>query len=131
MERTAINPWPWSVEMGYNQAELVTGATRTLHLAGQTSVDADGRPQHAGEMAAQVGLALDNLEAVLAAAGMSLADVVRLNIYTTDVDALFESYGLIAGRLGGAGVQPPGTLLGVARLAYPELLVELEATAQA
>ena len=130
MERTAINPWPWSVEVGYNQAELVTGVTRTLHLAGQTAMDADGRPQHVGDMAGQVGLALDNVEAVLVAAGMSLADVVRMNIYTTDVDALLESYGVIAERLGGAGVQPPGTLLGVARLAYPELLVELEATAQ-
>ena len=130
MERTAINPWPWSVEVGYHQAELVTGVNRTLHLAGQTAMDADGRPQHGGDMAGQVGLALDNVEAVLAAAGMSLADVVRMNIYTTDVDALLESYGVIAERLGGAGVQPPGTLLGVARLAYPELLVELEATAQ-
>ena len=130
MERTAINPWPWSVEVGYNQAELVTGVTRTLHLAGQTAMDADGRPQHVGDMAGQVGLALDNVEAVLAAAGMSLAHVVRMNIYTTDVDALLGSYGVIAERLGRAGVQPPGTLLGVARLAYPELLVELEATAQ-
>jgi enamine deaminase RidA (YjgF/YER057c/UK114 family) len=130
MERTAINPWPWSVEVGYNQAELVTGVSRTLHLAGQTAMDADGRPQHVGDMAGQVGLALDNVEAVLAAAGMSLADIVRMNIYTTDVDALLGSYGVIAERLGGAGVQPPGTLLGVARLADPELLVELEATAQ-
>ena len=130
MERTAINPWPWSVEVGYNQAELVSGVTRTLHLAGQTAMDADGRPQHAGDMAGQVGLALDNVEAVLAAAGMSLADVVRMNIYTTDVDALLGSYGVIAERLGGAGVQPPGTLLGVTRLADSELLVELEATAQ-
>ena len=76
-------------------------------------------------------LSLDNLEAALAEAGLSLRDVVRLNIYTTDVDALFESYGIIAERMGSAGVQPPGSLLGVARLAYPELQVELEATAGA
>lgn len=131
MERTAINPWPWSLEMGFNQAELVTGATRTLHVAGQTAMDAVGLPQHAGDMEAQVRMALDNLETVLAEAGMSLSDVVRLNIYTADVDALFASYGLIAERLGNAGVQPPGSLLGVARLAFPDLLVELEATAQA
>jgi enamine deaminase RidA (YjgF/YER057c/UK114 family) len=81
-------------------------------------------------MAGQLGLALDNVEAVLAAADMSLANVVRMNIYTTDIDAFFQSYGAVAGRLLAAGVQPPGTLLGVARLAFPELLVELEATAQ-
>ena len=129
MERTVVNPWSWSVEMGYNQGEVVTGTTRTLYCAGQTSVDARGSVQHAGDMAGQITLAMDNLEAVLGAAGMALANVVRLNIYTTDVDLLFEHFGVLAARTGAAGVAPPGTLLGVARLAYPDLLVELEATA--
>jgi enamine deaminase RidA (YjgF/YER057c/UK114 family) len=131
MQRTSVNPWQWSVEMGFNQGEVVEGATRTLFCSGQTAMDADGVPQHAGDMAAQVGMALDNLEAVLAEAGMSLANVVRLNIYTTDVDAFFAEYGAAAARLAEAGVAPPGTLLGVARLAFPELMVELEATAVA
>jgi len=129
MERTTVNPWQWSVSMGFNQGEIVAGAARTLFLAGQASVDGDGAPQHVGDLAAQIGLALDNIESVLGAADMSLANVVRLNIYTTDVDAFFEHYGVLAGRLGAAGVAPPGSLIGVARLAYPELLVELEATA--
>jgi len=129
MERNAVNPWQWSVAMGFNQGEVVTGATRTLFCAGQTSVDADGAAVNPGDMAAQITKALDNLEAVLGEGGMSLADVVRLNIYTTDVDLFFEHYGALASRTGAAGVAPPGTLLGVARLAYPELLVELEATA--
>ena len=131
MERTAVNPWEWSVSMGFNQGEVVAGQTRTLFCAGQTSVDADGAPQHAGDMAAQIALALDNLEAVLDQAGMGLGDLVRLNIYTTDVDLLFEHYGVLAARTGAAPVAPPGTLLGVSRLAYPELMVELEATAVA
>ena len=129
MQRNAVNPWQWSVTMGFNQGEVVTGETRTLYLAGQTSVDAAGRPQHPGDMAAQIALAADNVEAVLREAGMSLANVVRLNIYTVDVDAFFEHHGALAGRLGAAGVAPPGTLLGVTRLAFPELMVELEATA--
>ena len=131
MERTAVNPWPWSVAMGYNQGEVVTGETRTLYLAGQTSVNADGQPQHPGDMAAQLALATDNIEAVLQQADMTLANVVRMNIYTVDVDAFFEHYGVLAGRLTAAGVAPPGTLLGVTRLAFPELMVELEATAVA
>jgi enamine deaminase RidA (YjgF/YER057c/UK114 family) len=131
MERTAVNPWQWSVAMGFNQGEVVTGHTRTLFCSGQTSVDADGAPQHAGDMAAQISLALDNLESVLEQAGMGLGNVVRLNIYTTDVDSLFEHYGVLAARMGAAEVTPPGTLLGVARLAYPDLMVELEATAVA
>jgi enamine deaminase RidA (YjgF/YER057c/UK114 family) len=129
MQRTPVNPWQWSVAMGFNQGEVVEGHRRTLFCAGQTSVDAEGTPQHAGDMSAQVALATDNLEAVLREAGMSLSNVVRLNIYTTDVDTFFEHYGTLASRTAAAGAAPPGTLLGVARLAFPELMVELEATA--
>ncbi|MEV5327514.1 RidA family protein [Nonomuraea sp. N2-4H] len=131
MERTAVNPWPWSVELGYNQAELVSGHTRTLYCSGQTAMSADGKPQHAGDMAAQLALSLDNLEAVLAEGGMSLANLVRLNVYTTDVDRVFEHYGVLAARLGAAGVAPATTMLGVTRLALPGLMVELEGTAVA
>jgi enamine deaminase RidA (YjgF/YER057c/UK114 family) len=131
MKRTPVNPWPWSLEMGYNQGEVVEGHTRELFLAGQTSVNAEGQPQHPGDMGAQLALALDNIEAVLRGAGMELTNIVRLNIYTTDVDAVFGNLGVLAERLGSIGVTPPGTLLGVARLAFPELMVELEATAVA
>jgi enamine deaminase RidA (YjgF/YER057c/UK114 family) len=117
--------------MGFNQAELVEGAGRILFCSGQTAVDADGAPQHAGDMAAQIGLALDNVEAVLREAGMGLANLVRLNIFTTDVDAFLGAYGVLGERTGAAGVAPPGTLLGVTRLAFPELMVELEGTAVA
>lgn len=131
MQRTVVNPWTWSVAMGFNQGEVVEGAERVLFCSGQTSVDENGAPQHAGDMAAQIALALDNLEAVLRKADMGLANVIRLNIYTTDVDAFFANYESAAARTAAAGVAPPGTLLGVARLAFPELMVELEATAVA
>lgn len=130
-KRTPVNPWPWSVAMGFNQGELVEGHTRVLFLSGQTSMSAEGRPEHAGDMAAQLALALDNLEAVLAEAGMDLSHVVRLDVYTTDMDRLMQHYGVLARRLRGAGVAPTSTLLGVARLGLPELMVELEATAVA
>ena len=84
---------------------------------------------HPGDMAAQVGQALDNLETVLRQAGFALADVVRLNVYTTDVDAFLGALGAV-GRAWRAGCRFASTLLGVTRLASPELLVELEATAQ-
>ncbi|MDH2426028.1 RidA family protein [Sphaerisporangium sp. TRM90804] len=131
MRRTAVNPWAWSAELGYNQGEIVSGHTRTLYCAGQTAMSDDGEPRHAGDMAAQLALSVDNLEAVLGEAGMSLANLVRLNVYTTDVDRLFEHYGVLASRLGAAGVAPSTTMLGVARLAIPGLLVELEGTAVA
>ncbi|MFE2757814.1 RidA family protein [Actinosynnema sp. NPDC059335] len=131
MERTAVNPWPWSVELGYDQGQVVSGHTRTLYCAGQTATGGDGRPRHAGDLAAQLALSLDNLEAVLAGAGMSLANLVRLNVYTTDVDLLLRHYGVLASRLGAAGVAPATTMLGVSRLAIPALVVELEGTAVA
>ncbi|MEU3897178.1 RidA family protein [Streptomyces sp. NPDC045251] len=131
MERNAVNPVSWSVEMGFNQGEVVSGHSRTLYISGQTAMSKEGRPEHDGDMAAQLALAVDNTEAVLAEAGMTLSDLVRLNVYTTDVDLLFRHYGVLAGRLGAAGVAPTTTMLGVARLAIPGQMVELEGTAVA
>ncbi|MFI7288781.1 RidA family protein [Streptomyces anulatus] len=131
MERTAVNPVTWSVDLGFNQGEVVSGQTRTLYVSGQTAMSDDGKPQHDGDMAAQLTLSMDNLEAVLSKAGMALANLVRLNVYTTDVDLLFQHYAALAGRLGAAEVAPASTLLGVTRLAVPGQLVELEGTAVA
>ncbi len=129
MKKTAVNPWPWSLNFGYNQAELLEGMNRQLVCAGQTAVDADGNPQHPGDMRSQMVLALDNLEAVLGAADMGLADVIRLNIYSTDVDETLKAFDVLGSRLGPVGASPPMTLLGVTRLAIPPLMVEFEATA--
>ena len=129
MERTPVNPWTWSLNFGFNQGEIIQGHQRELICAGQTAVDAAGTPQHPGDMRSQLGLAMDNLEAVLAAADMTLGNVVRLNIYTTDVDEMLKHFDVLVTRLAAVGVRPPSTLLGVARLAFPELMVELEATA--
>jgi enamine deaminase RidA (YjgF/YER057c/UK114 family) len=127
MNRFDVNPWTWSRNFGFDQAELVEGQRRQLVCSGQTSVDADGNPQHPGDMGAQINLALDNLEAVLALAGMTFANLVRLNAYTTDVDEFLGHFEIVTERLGGARFA--STLLGVARLAGPELLIELEAIA--
>lgn len=129
MTRTPVNPWPWSLNFGYNQAEVLEGISRQLVCAGQTSVDAEGSPQHAGDMRGQIALALDNLEAVLSGAGMGLADVTRLGIFTTDVDEAMKNFDLLGARFGPVDNAPPMTLLGVTRLAMPDLMFEIEATA--
>lgn len=129
MERRAINPWQWQDNFGYAQAIEVAGGQRVLYCAGQTSMNADGHAQHAGDMGAQLTLALDNLEAVLAAGGYRLADLVRLNYYTTDIGAFFTQFGVVSERLAAAACVPSSTLLGVTSLAFPELLVEIEGTA--
>lgn len=131
MDRVAVNPVTWSVEMGFNQGEVVSGHTRTLYISGQTAMSGDGRPRHDGDMAAQLKLSIDNLAAVLGEAGMSVANLIRLNVYTTDVDLLFQHYGALAAWLGAAEVAPTTTMLEVTRLAIRGQMVELEGTAVA
>jgi enamine deaminase RidA (YjgF/YER057c/UK114 family) len=131
MERRVINPWSWQDQFGFAQAVEVTGQQRVLYCAGQTSVDAEGRPVHVGDMRGQLMQAFSNLETVLTHSDFSLGDVVRLNIHTTDVDKTLEAYGWVVERLTAAGCRPASMLLGVSRLAFPELLVEIEATAVA
>jgi len=129
MRRVPVNPWSWSLNVGYHQAEIVEGVRRQLICAGQAAVDAEGRPQHPGDMRSQIVLALDNLEAVLGAAKMGLANIIRLKLYTTDKDEAMKHFDVFGARLGPVGAAPPMTLLGVTRLAPPPLMFEIEATA--
>ena len=127
MERRPINPWSWFDRLGFDQAELVEGHQRMLVCSGQDAVDADGKPQHPGDMAAQLELALDNLDAIVAAADMTLANIVRLNVYTTDVDELInQHFPRINDRFGNSRYAT--TILGVDHLPA-QFLVMLEATA--
>jgi enamine deaminase RidA (YjgF/YER057c/UK114 family) len=127
--RTPINPVSWSQQLGFDQAQLVEGQKRQLFVSGQDAVDANGNPQHEGDMAAQLEMSVDNLEAILAGADMSLANVVRLNAYTTDFDELLKNWATLTGRFENSDGGFATTLLGVSRLPAPGLLVMLEATA--
>jgi len=131
VERRIINPWGWQDEYGFVQANEVSDAQRVLYCAGQVSVDAEGNPLHPGDMRAQIAQALDNLETVLETAGFEMSDVARLNFYTTDVDRTMEAWSLIKERLARTGCRQVSTLLGVARLYHPDILIEIEATAVA
>jgi enamine deaminase RidA (YjgF/YER057c/UK114 family) len=127
MTRTAINPHSWNVNLGFDQGELVEGHQRELFCSGQDAVDSNGAPQHPGDMAKQVDMALDNLEAVLTGADMSFSNVVRLNAYTTDMDQLLQQFPRITERFGDNRYAT--SILGVTQLPAPDLVVMLEATA--
>ena len=131
MKRTAVNPWDWSLKLGYNQAEIIEGATRQVICAGQTAVDAHGIPQHPGDIRGQIGLALDNLAAVLGGAGMNLSHVTKLGVYTTDVDEALKHFDVLGMRFGAVQNTPPMTLIGLNRLAIVGLMIEFDATASA
>jgi enamine deaminase RidA (YjgF/YER057c/UK114 family) len=126
-----VNPWTWQEPYGFSQAVEVSGAQRQLVCSGQTSVDASGNPVHAGDLRAQLRQALANLRTVLAAAGMDFSHVVRLNYYTTDVAAYLAASDEVSQCFVDVGCKPAGTLLGVAALFHPDILIELEATAVA
>lgn len=129
MERRSINPWQWQEPLGFQQGVETTGG-RVLWCAGQVSVDADGTVVP-GDMAAQIAKSLDNLEEVLAGAGLTLSNVVRVTWYVTSIEQFREAAPIHRARLSEAGCQAASTLVQVAGLAYPELLVEVTATAVA
>lgn len=131
MQSKVHNPTAWLEGFGLNHAVEVQGATRTLYLSGQTATDADGHAMHAGDIVAQYKLAWQNLVDALDSAGMTPQNLVRLNFYTTDVDAFVASAEQTMALHGAAGAQISATLLGVERLFDPDIMIEIEGTAVA
>jgi enamine deaminase RidA (YjgF/YER057c/UK114 family) len=125
----SINPSTWNAGFAYDQAQLRPAPTQLLTLAGQGPVSADGELLHVGDMAGQVGAAFDNVEQLLELGGMTLADVLSMTVYVTDVDAALGAYGVVAERLRAADAAPPATLVGVTRLAIPGMQVEITVSA--
>lgn len=124
-----INPTTWNVGFHYDQAQLRPAPKWLLTVAGQGSITEDGALLHADDMAAQMALAVANVESLLAGGGMDLRDVTRLVVYVTDMDAALASYGALVERLAALGATPPATLVEVSRLAVPGMCVEIDATA--
>jgi enamine deaminase RidA (YjgF/YER057c/UK114 family) len=100
-----------------------------VFTAGACPLDEHGTVSPRGDVAGQAALALRNLETALAAAGARLADVAKTTVYVVadDRDRLVEAWHEVQKAFGDH--DPPSTLLGVARLGYPEQLVEIEAVA--
>ncbi|MGY1813689.1 RidA family protein [Blastococcus sp. SYSU D00820] len=127
-----LNPETLPQPEHYFQVAVAEG-TRTVYLAGQVARTADGTPVGAGDLAAQVEQAYRNVAAALAAVGGSFDDVAKLTLYVVDwSEEKLPALGEGVARAGAAlGVDPvkPVTLLGVAGLGEPDLLVEVEAVA--
>ncbi len=128
MEHEEVNPWEWSKAFGFSQAVKLTGAEELLICSGQTAIGPDGSAPTTSDMGAQVRIALDNVVTVLEAAGMSPANIVKSTLYTTDVDELIGVIGTESQRILGSRL-PASTLIGVTRLAFPELKIEIEVVA--
>ncbi|GAA2572468.1 RidA family protein [Actinomadura fulvescens] len=116
----------------YRQMAVASG-TKLVFLAGQVARDAEGRKVGEGDLAAQVEQAYLNVATALEGVGGSFDDVAKLTVYVVDwtpekMPLLGEGVARAAARLGVDPVKPI-TLLGVAALGEPDLLVEVEATA--
>lgn len=132
MSVTLVNPEGLPKPEVYRQLSVATGS-KLVFLAGQVARDADGRPVGDGDLATQVEQCYLNVATALAGIGGSFDDVAKLTIYVVDwspekMPLLGEGVGRAAAKLGIDPVKPI-TLLGVAALGEPDLLVEVEATA--
>jgi enamine deaminase RidA (YjgF/YER057c/UK114 family) len=114
---------PWEPRYGYARAVRVGPF---VHVSGTTGVGADGKVVEGG-LYAQARRALDIIEAALREAGASLSDVVRTRAYVTDVSQWEELSRAHGERFG--SVRPAATLVQVAALIDPAMLVEIEVDA--
>ena len=127
-----VNPPGIPTPEAYAQVSVATGS-RTVHVAGQVARTADGQPVGPGDLAAQVEQAYRNVAAALAGVGATFDDVAKLTVYVVDWQP--EKMGdLITGAVRaaedlGLDLIRPITLIGVAALGEPDMLVEVEAVA--
>ena len=111
----------------YAQAVKVRGGETILYLAGQVDYDAKGGCAHPGDFTAQARATLAALKAQVEAGGGTIANIVKVNTYVTDIRYRAD-YGPVREEFFGPKM-PAHTLVAVAALAQPEFLIEVEAVA--
>src|SRR5215472_4793057 len=109
----------------YSHVVVVEGK-KTVYVSGQLARDANGDTVGKGDMRAQIRQVGENVKAALAAAGATLADIVKTNTYVTDIEEFFKHTDV---RMEYFGALPTSTTVEVRRLAHPDLLVEVEVIA--
>jgi reactive intermediate/imine deaminase len=120
------NPSELSKPNGYTHAVEASGG-RTLYVSGQVSLDASGKVVGAGDFEAQARQVFENVKAALAAAGATLAHVVKITVFVTDLSGVAAFRKL---RNEYFPKDPPASsMVKVAGLVLPELLIEIEAIA--
>jgi enamine deaminase RidA (YjgF/YER057c/UK114 family) len=117
---------PWEPIMGYARAVLVG---ETIHVSGTTGTDPSGKVLAPGDAYAQTVQTIRNIENALKRLGMGLEHVVRTRVYVTQIDRWEEVAKAHCEFFG--EIHPATSLIGVARLIDPEMLVEIEAEAVA
>ncbi len=125
MKRTNISDGvPWEAIVGYSRAVRVGNR---IEVAGTTAVDASGAVVGAGDPYLQAKYALEKIGRALEEAGGGFENVIRTRIFVTDI-VRWEAVGRAHGEVF-RDIRPACTLVQVASLVRPDLLVEIEATA--
>ena len=129
MKREIINPWSWQEKYGFVHANKVSGAGTLLFLAGQVGVDESGECRFPDNMERQLDQVVSNIATILKHAGMDFTHVVRLVVYTVDMQKMLDAHDHMASLLMNNNCRHAGTLVGVNALSAPGALVEIEVTA--
>jgi enamine deaminase RidA (YjgF/YER057c/UK114 family) len=116
---------PWEAVAGYSRAVVVGD---TCWVAGTTDAGPDGVSQHPGDVAGQARTVFAIIERALAEGGFALTDVVRTRMFVTDM-TLSAAVSAVHGEVFGE-IRPAATMVAVAGLMHPSLLIEIEVDAR-
>ena len=122
-QRTVFTGKPWEQNVPHAPANISTG--KLLHISGITARLPDGSVAGPGDMRTQAEQIVQNIKNVCEAAGASIDRMVRLTIYTTDIDAFQDARDAIQELYIG---RPSATLIEISKLASPEMVLEIEPT---
>jgi 2-iminobutanoate/2-iminopropanoate deaminase len=111
----------------YNHSVRVTNATTTLYIAGQLARDEHGQTVGVDDIRVQTAKVIENIRTILRAEGGDLHNLVKLTVYTTDM-RYFDAITEVRRRYFTSDL-PTSTIVEVARLAQPDLLIEIEGIA--